>query len=292
MANRRRILVIYNPMAGRRRIHRLSEVLSALEDLGCEPMVRLTTGRGAARAFAAAATPEQFDVVVAAGGDGTINEVANGLVGTGVPMGVIPLGTANVLALEMGLPSSAEGIAEVIADGPARTIHLGRVDGRYFLIMAGVGFDAVVVANVHSRLKRLMGKAAFVWETLKTLIRYPLKPYKIRVDGQAYRAESVVLANGRYYGGSFTCAPEARLTDPNLQVCLFLGGGRLNAARYALALTQGRLAQLPDVKVIPARSIVIEGREGDPVQGDGEIIARTPLTVELADETLDLVMPG
>lgn len=287
----RRILVIYNPVAGRRKLHMLSEILSALEEHGCEPMVMMTTGRGAARALAASASADDYDLVAAAGGDGTINEVANGLAGSGPALGIIPLGTANVLAHEIGMPVGAEDIARVLAEGPIHPVYAGTVDGRRFLIMAGAGLDAHVVAHVNSGLKKRIGKLAYVWETLRLLVRYPLDIYRVTVDGRVFEAASVVVAKGHYYGGTFTCAPEARINIPEFHVCLLHRSGRWNVIRYAFALAQGRLYELPDVEIVKGTTVTIEGYEGEPLQGDGDVIAHLPVTISLAPEPLDLAMP-
>ncbi|MCG8509926.1 MAG: NAD(+)/NADH kinase, partial [Rhodospirillales bacterium] len=159
---RRRVLIIHNPVAGRRRRGFLDKILQALTDQGCAYQLRATNGRGDARSLAKEAAEEPWDLVVAAGGDGTVNEVANGLYGTEMPLAVIPMGTANVLAAEIGLPTGARDIAHLISSGPARPIHVGMVNERLFVMMVGVGFDAKVVAGVSSRIKRWIGKAAFV----------------------------------------------------------------------------------------------------------------------------------
>lgn len=162
-----RLRVIFNPTAGSvgRRGQRLHAVLDLLRAAGVSLDLCPTAARGDARALAAAATPELCDAVVAAGGDGTINEVANGLLdaGHGLPLGIIPLGTANVLALEMDLAITPQAIAGALLAGQPRPVPLARVDGRRFLLMGGAGFDAFVVDNVRLGLKRHAGKLAYVW---------------------------------------------------------------------------------------------------------------------------------
>ena len=160
---RRRVLVIRNPTAGGSTRPRFGRVLEHLARFGATVTVRETTCRGDAEQIAASASSDTFDVV-AAGGDGTINEVANGLAGKDLPLAIVPLGTANVLAVEIGMPLRARRIARAIACGDVRSVHVGMVNGRRFLMMAGVGFDAHVVANVNPRLKRAFGKLAYVIE--------------------------------------------------------------------------------------------------------------------------------
>src|SRR3546814_9912518 len=157
--------------------------------------------------------------LVAAGGDGTINGVVNGLAGGGVPLALLPLGTANVLAAEIGLEESPAGIVRAILRGPAVPIHLGDVNGRHFTLMAGIGLDADVVAAVNPRLKRATGKFAYAVATLQRWLRYRRHRFRIEIDGVPHEAAAAVVANGRYYAGRFVCAGEARMPAPFLPLC-------------------------------------------------------------------------
>lgn len=290
----RRVLVIYNPAAGRNRKKRLAAVLSLLEHEGCAVTARQTTRRGDAEEFARAAQADEFDVVVAAGGDGTINEVVNGLVtGTGgVRLAVIPLGTANVLALEIGLdPKNMLQIARTIAHGPSRTVHLGVANGRHFVLMAGAGLDAHVVEGVNVALKRHTGKLAYVVESVKQAFGYDFPELTIRANGQTYEGRMAVACKGRYYGGPFVAAPGARLEDPSLEVCILPKKGVGGMVRYGLALPMNKLSHLPEVQMVSAASIMILGPRGAPLQGDGDIVARLPAEISIARETVDLIVP-
>ena len=289
----RRLLMIQNPAAGRRGARRLRAVLEVLEQrFGVETAIQTTTGRGDAEAMARTVAPDAFDAVVAVGGDGTVNEVVNGLGASGVspaPLGIVPLGTANVLAHELGLPSDPEGVAAVLAVGQAQPVHLGVANGRCFAMMAGVGFDACVVERVAPRLKRLIGKGAYAVETLAQIVDYRGTRYRVTVDGVTEEVASVIVAKGRFYAGRFVCAPEARLADPRLHVCLFPKVGRWNAIRYICGVVADRLPRLPDYRVVPARRIVIEAPVGAAVQGDGDIIARLPVEITAAPWVLPVL---
>lgn len=293
-AKSRRILVIYNPAAGQWRQRRLRTTLAALRGLGCNITLFATGKPGDAQAKAASLSASECDVVVAAGGDGTINEVANGLAeaqGVIPPLAIIPLGTANVLAQEIGLRGNPRAIARAIAGQNRMNVHLGAANGRYFLMMAGVGFDAHVVANVDLALKRRTGKIAYVLETLVQGLRYGFPPCHVTVDGYGFDACSVVVCNGRHYGGPFVAAPKASLTEPAFEVCLLERGGWRHVIRYGIALVLGRLSALPDVKILTGHRIHIEGEAGLPVQGDGDIIAHLPVEISVASKTLELVIP-
>ncbi len=291
----RRVLVIYNPTAGQWRRRKLAATLKALEGLGCSLTLHQTVARGDAEATAAALSAGDFDVVVAAGGDGTINEVANGLIKASAavpPLAIIPLGTANVLAQEIGLRGSPAAIARAIAQGGRMTVHLGHANGRHFLMMAGVGFDAHVVSNVDLALKRHTGKVAYVVETLAQALRYGFPPCTVEIDGKTFEACSVVVCNGRHYGGPFVAAPKADLALPAFEVCLLERGGWRHVIRYGAALVMGRLSALPDVRIETGRHVKITGAQGLPVQGDGDIIAQTPVTIAVAEKTLELILPA
>ena len=289
-----RVLVIYNPAAGQWRKRKLQTTLAALKGLGCSVHLFATQKAGDAQVRAATLTAEDCDVVVAAGGDGTINEVANGLAnapGAVPPLAIIPLGTANVLAQEIGLRGNPRAVARAIAGGGRMTVHLGEANGRYFVMMAGVGFDAHVVANVDLALKRRTGKIAYVVETLVQGLRYGFPRCRVTVDGQPHEAYSVVVCNGRHYGGPFVAAPKASLAEPAFEVCLLQKGGYRHVLRYGAALVMGRLSALPDVQILTGRTLKIEGEAGLPVQGDGDIIATLPVEITVAERTLELVVP-
>ena len=304
-ATLRRLLVIHNPVAGGRRARRLRAVVDRLErHHGVAVRVLPTGGRGDAEAFAREVTPGSVDAVVAAGGDGTINEVINGLAlhaagGVPIPLGIVPMGTANVLAGELGLPTDADGIARVLASDRTLAIHPAVANGRVFSMMAGVGLDARVVECVDTRLKRRIGKGAYVVETLEQLFGRAGGRYRVSIDGAAAgEVASVIVAKGHFYGGRFVCAPDARLTEPVLHVCLFPGAGRWNALRYVWGVTAGRLRHFADYRVVTAQRVMIDeldgdGPDGDAVQGDGDVVARLPVEIALAGWTLPvLVGPG
>lgn len=290
---RRRFVVIHNPVAGARRIQRLHDVVELLTGrFGAEVVVAPTAGRGDAEAIASGAGRESADVVVAAGGDGTINEVINGLAEAkrGVALGIIPLGTANVLAKELGLETDAERLAETLANGPVRDVCLGSVNGRRFAMMAGAGFDAHVVERVDPLLKHLTGKGAYLVETLAQLVRRDSPLYRVTIGERTWEAASVIVAKGRYYGGRFVCAPDANLFEPRLHVCLFPRGGRWNTLRYLWGVTAGRLKHFPDYRILPADRVILSGPEGEAVQADGDIIARLPAEIVLEPYRLPVVV--
>ena len=293
----RNLLVIRNPTAGRRG-GLFARTLACLQALGCQTEVRETAARGDAEAWARESVGMGYDAVVAAGGDGTVAEVINGLVAVAgaPPLAILPLGTANVLAIEIGLPADSRALAEVVAAGRARRVCLGRIRGQagrrtYFSLMAGAGFDAHVVAGVNPGLKRVLGKGAYVAESLRQLGAFRCPRYRVTVDGVAYEAASLIIANGRHYAGRYVCAPEAAIDDPVLHVCLFEKGGPLAILRYIAALQTGRLARRPDYRILPARHVTITEPAGEPLQAGGDIVANLPVEIDVVPDALRLVMP-
>jgi diacylglycerol kinase (ATP) len=291
MSRNRSVLVVFNPVAGWRRRQRFARFVDALQATDCRVTVRETTARGDAERFAREASPTDFDVIAVAGGDGTVNEVVNGLAHSTLTLAIVPLGTANVMANELGLPATMEGCAKVIAEGRHQRVRVGALNGRRFVMMAGVGFDAHVVNGVTPALKRRFGKLAYVWRSLVGIARYRLADYEIVVDGKNHRAASAIVAKGHFYGGTFSIAPDARLADPWFYVCLFKNGGGWNALRYSAGLVLGNLASYPDVEIIKAHEIHIAGGAAEPVQVDGDIIGGLPVVAKIAAEALSVLVP-
>jgi YegS/Rv2252/BmrU family lipid kinase len=293
----RRILVVFNPAAGRNRRPRLEAVVVALKARGCAVTVRETKAPGHATTIARETSrtsdaANAVDVIAVAGGDGTINEVVNGLAGSTVALGVIPLGTANVLADEIGLKREPDDVARVLAEGPVRPISVGVANGRRFVMMAGAGFDASVVDQVSLSLKRRLGPFAYVWQTFKHAFTDRFAECEVTVDGVAYKTVSAVVCNGRHYGGPFVAAPAAALTDGLLHVILLKGRGWLSVARYSIALLLGRLGKLADVEFVPGHEVTVRGLADLPVQADGDIITRLPAKFGVDPQPIGLVWPA
>lgn len=283
--------MIHNPAAGRRNRGRFDRVVRLIRDSGAELELRPTAARGDAEAFAREAAAGPFDAILAAGGDGTINEVINGLAGSAMPLGIVPLGTANVLAIELGLAIGPESIAEAILRGRPRQVCPGLVAGRRFVLMAGIGFDAHVTAGVSLNLKRVLGRGAYAAETLRQWLGWSGGDYRVRIDGADYHASWLIVARGRLYGGRFVCAPNASLFRPELHVCLLERPGRVHLARYMAAFFSGRLDRLRDCRFVVGRSVEVGSPSGDPVQADGDVVARLPVAITLDPTPLNILLP-
>lgn len=288
------ITIIHNPVSGPGNRRLYCRVLELLSGAGARLSEHATEARGDAERLAAEAAEGGAERIVAAGGDGTINEVINGMAAAeeAPPLAILPLGTANVLAQEIGLARDAASIAATILDGTPRTVHPGRVNGRRFLQMVGAGFDAKVVAAVTPAMKRRFGKGAYVFVSARNLVGFSRPTYRVTIDGAAVEAASVVVANGRRYGGAYVIAPEADLARPGFEVCLFKRTGAWHAARYGLALLADRLPALADFEIVRAMRVSIEGRPGEPVQGDGDIVTTLPAEIGIDGRPLRLIYPN
>jgi diacylglycerol kinase (ATP) len=288
------MLVIYNPTAGRRRVQLLWRVLDVLVHNGVRVEVAETTRAGDARALAQAAAAGGTSLVVAAGGDGTIAEVANGLAGSESPLGIIPLGTANVLAHELGLNKPARDVAAALAFGRRRRLWPGRAiasDGcRLFVQMLGVGFDAHVVHRLSPFLKRHLGRGAYVAQTLHELPRYRFQPLRLRLDGKEVQAFSAIVSKGRFYGGPFVLAPAASPGEPGFSVTLFEIGGPFSAMLYGAALPLDLLPKTPGVRLYRAAQVEFVGNAPVVAQADGDAAGPAPLCITDAPHPIEVVV--
>ncbi|HEY6434527.1 MAG TPA: diacylglycerol kinase family protein [Acetobacteraceae bacterium] len=290
------MLVIFNPVAGRRRVQLLWRVLDVLIHNGIRLEVAETKRRGDAQDYARNAAAAGAPLIVAAGGDGTIAEVASGLIGSDACLGIIPLGTANVVAHELGLPSAPTAIAAALAFGRLRCLWPGRAENgsgeRLFVQMLGVGFDAHVVHRLPPWLKRAGGRGAYVAQTLRELGRYRFPPIRLRLDGYETDAASVIISKGRFYGGRFLIAPDARPCEPGFSVLLFDHSGPGAALLYGAALPMQVLSRGPGLRHRRARRIEFVDCASVPAQADGDAAGLAPLHVSDADRPIRVLVGG
>jgi diacylglycerol kinase (ATP) len=268
------MVIVFNPVAGRRRAHLLWRVLDVLVANGVRLELAETCRAGHAEALTLEAVRRGEPMVVAAGGDGTIAEVANGLMGTDARLGVIPLGTANVLAHELGLPFSPRAVAAALAFGRTTTLWPGVASSargdRLFVQMLGVGFDAHVVRRVSFPMKRLFGKGAYVLRSVAELTRFSYPPIRVRLDEVETQTGSIIVSKGRLYGGRFRLAPDAVPGRPGFSVVLFDKTGPAATAMYGAALPMNLLGYAPGVRRIRANRVDFIGNQMVPAQADGD----------------------
>lgn len=295
----RKVTLISNPKTGRygsRRLRPIRAVASQLESLGVEVALKLTAGPGDATEIASRAAHNGSSDVIVAGGDGTINEAVQGLAGTKARLGIIPRGTANVLARELKLPLDDEQATVVAARGNARRIHLGAAieettgTKRLFVLMAGIGLDASVVRGVRPRLKKQIGKGAFWISGLSHLADWKPHPFTLEIEGRSYSATFAAIGNGPRYGGDLAITPGARLDEPAFEICIIDTVSRLRYLHLlSYALRTGMPHDQPEVEFLKTATVRAVGDA--PVQVDGELIGQLPMRFEIAHESLEVIVP-
>jgi YegS/Rv2252/BmrU family lipid kinase len=294
-------VLIYNPASGSHNARRLPAVGDALGRSGYAAEPRPTAAPGDATSIARRAAADGAAAVFAMGGDGTLREVAAGLLGGGLkstpPLGFLPAGTANVLVRSLGLPRNALDAAEGMRDCRPRPIDAGVVettagDRTPFLMMASCGLDAAVMTRRQSpRLKKLLGRAAFTLGTLETWLRYTYPEIVVRRPDAELRGSLVVVANVPLYGGDFRMAPAADFEDGKLDLVVFKGGRRATLS-LGWDLARGRHTARFDVTTAAVRQVEVDAPEGVRMQVDGDLLpAPPPWTVRLAAERLNVLLP-
>ena len=291
---RRRFLIIHNIQAGTLRRRLFLGVVGELERSGCVVTTQIAADAGDMESdrqlVAQAAAGGDYDAVVAAGGDGTIRSVAMGLFGSDVPLGVIPVGTGNVMAAELGLSRRPAEIAGCLMRGPAREIRVATANGQPFLLMAGTGFDGNIIADFDRRLKRVLGRAAYMWPTLRAVCRR-LPRLRVDVDGTRHEAAWAIVTNAARYGSTFLLSGGSSIFDTGLTTVLFQPRSRLDFLQQLIRFGAGTLAEAPRVAFLPSKRTHIEAEHPANVQVDGESFGTTPLTVEADARTVRLLVP-
>lgn len=295
-------LIIVNPVAGTVAARRkaLRATVGYLTEHGWTTTWRETQPDRSATALARQAVADDYDTVVVAGGDGTINEVIQPLVGTDVRLGVLPIGTANLWSMECGIatapvlmPQNLQHAADVLVHGETIRADVGRAGTRYFLLVAGIGFDATVTHQVDVATKRRLGGLAYLWKALPELPRSRGVSMSITIDGERFhrRVLLVTISNTRLYAG-LTLAPEASFTDGYLDVTIFQGRGWPALIKFAALGLLGFRIQTPEIMRMRGRIIEIEGNHTLPIQVDAEPLAQTtPIRVEVVPRSLHVIVP-
>ncbi len=296
----RRAFVIYNPAAGSRRARRARDVEEALQHLRQQAETieaAPTTAPGSATELARRACDAGADLVLACGGDGTINEVVNGLAGTSVALAALPAGTANVLAHEMGLPLDPVAAAGQLETLEPRRIGLGRVSWagrspRYFVSICGAGFDAHIVYQLLRSGGTRLGMTGYWLAGLRQLGRRPAC-FRTDVDGRTRECTFVLASRTSRYGGGLRLARRAHLLDTHWETVMFHSRSPWRYPVYLASAVAGTLARLPDVTFAAGSRLELESNQAAPVriEVDGEYAGRLPAVVELAPAALTLLMP-
>ncbi len=238
-------------------------------------------------------------MIVAAGGDGTINEVVEGMVGSEVPLGILPAGTANVLASETGMSTDLEKVARDLCGYSPERISVGRIHysdsvpgSRHFLLMAGIGLDARVIYHLSSPLKNSLGKMAY-WLAGFTMMGRHLEEFTVAINDQTYRCSFALVSKVRNYGGDLTIARDTCLFDNEFEVVLFEGENSLRYIPYFMGVVFNRLRGMNGVTIRRATSLTLQpgGDSRVYMQVDGEFAGHLPGSVEIVPNALTLLLP-
>jgi YegS/Rv2252/BmrU family lipid kinase len=300
IATYRKGYLIYNPYAGRIRRHRhiLEESIKLLKTDGHNVKPVSTTGPGSAVAITKCCVDQGADLILVAGGDGTINEVANGMTGSNVPMGILPGGTANVLAMETGVGSRMIEAARNLGSWIPQRVSVGLLnDGleqppRYFLAMCGAGLDAHIVYQLSATLKSAFGKLSY-WIAGFSQIGRRFPEFDVEVNGQLYRASFALVSRVRNYGGDLNIAPSISLIEDDFEIVLFSGQSSFKYLSYMYGIVRGRVRQTPGITILRSSEVRLFAPEDQRIysQVDGEYSGHLPVTLQIIPRSLTLLLP-
>lgn len=320
------ITLIYNPCAGQVPVRRqLRHVVDYLQRRGCQVDVEETRGSGDATDLARQAAHQKADVVVAVGGDGTVSEVVGGLVNTDTALGVLPVGTTNVWALQMNIPvlnpmspgthiaklvsglqeqfddplpispqqSLMLDAARILVEGQTVPVDVGEIAGRPFLLWAGIGLDAAITQSVPAQEKRALGAWAFIIPALEKFQNFSSAEVTLILDGKTVHTETklVVISNIQLYGAILPLGARACVNDGLLDVCIFKGEGLLTFVRHTLQVLSRKHLQDPEIEYYQCRHLVVESARPMPVHADDEPFTQTPVVARVLPQSLRVVLP-
>ncbi len=283
--------VIYNPVAGPKVVSKIDRIRVVLTRRGVPHEILKTVRPGHATRLAQEAALDKANAVIAVGGDGTVNEVANGLAGSETRLCVVPHGTGNVFAAEAGLPSSADACVELLFNGKTADIRLARAGGRYFVLLASAGFDAEVVERMTHRGKNVLGIGAYVLGGIRHLLRYQPTLWMEFPGKERIEAQAVLVCRGKRYGGKVTMVRDGSLAGDSLHVVALLSRGRWAIVRFALAALRGKAATSPGVLVRETPTVLVRCSIPSAAQVDGDYLGPLPVRFEMTETVLHVVVP-
>jgi YegS/Rv2252/BmrU family lipid kinase len=291
---KKKVLLIGNPIAGRGNSEQLIEqFVHVQEQKGYDVEAFLTESRGDAQRRARRIESD-VGILVVAGGDGTLNEVINGLPDPSkTPIGLLPLGTANILAHELALPKDPEGVAQAIDGGSTRRIDMGVVGDHRFLMLLSAGLDAMVTEEVRRSRGNRLGYGGYLLPIFKVFLRYRVPHLRVTVDeGEVFEGGLTVVSNTKNYGGIFTVADRARCDSGHFDIVIFPKATVPALVRHAFAARFGRVSKEPDVTYLTGKRVRIESPKPVPIQIDGDHHGTTPVVVDLVPKAVPIVVPS
>ena len=292
----KRGVLIYNPTAGQRdRAAKMLELIARLREKGLELIHAPTTAPRHATAIVRDLLPAGLDAVVVCGGDGTVSEAVCGLVGSRVPLAILPGGTSNVLARELSIPLDVEAAAKLLTEGVPRQVRVFYANDRPFLLWAGVGLDARIMGHMSLVLKRWLGRTGIFFTVADEFFRYEFPRLEVDVDGEKHEATFAVACHASRYAGPWVIAPDARLESGEMDVLLFADRTRWRFLSLFRQMQIGRGGHLERgiAKIVRGRTATIRSLESYPVevQVDGDCVLETPITCRVGNEMISILVP-
>jgi diacylglycerol kinase (ATP) len=238
------------------------------------------------------AVQEGFEKIVAAGGDGTVNQVVNGLAGSKAKLGLLPIGTVNVFAMELGLPlHNLEQCWDVIQGENTRSIDLPRANGKHFVQLAGVGLDAQVVKETNLAFKRSFGPLSYLISAAQIAARQPPKLFIESQNASVEEGSFVLIGNGRLYGGPFPFFKHAMIDDGLFDVVVFKRLGYLEIIKYLQDVVFSSDIRVPEIEYFQTCHLHITSEQDVPVELDGELNGNCPVEFQIQERALRVLAP-
>jgi len=283
-------VIILNPVAGSEQAERWRERIESI----AEGNGLFTTSRsGEAETLARRAADAGFEKIVAAGGDGTVNEVVNGLVGSGAALGLLPMGTVNVFAMELGLPAhNLERCWDIIQDGNTRLVDLPSANGKYFVQLAGVGLDAQVVKETSLTFQRSFGPLSYLISAAQIAARQPPRLFIESENASIDEGSFVLVGNGRLYGGPFPFFKHAVIDDGLFDVVVFKRLGYLEIIKYLQDVVFSSDIRVPEIEYFQTRHLRVTSEQDVPVELDGELVGSCPVDFQIREKAVRVLAPA
>ena len=288
-----RIKLIANPSSGR---YRRGRVLAAAKEYlsraGNVVDVEVTPQPGNGIDAARRAATEGYEIVVGCGGDGTLREMVCGLVGSGVTLGIIPLGTANVIAMDLGIPRNPMKACRTILEGTVRRIDIGRCGENHFILAGGVGFEGEVIARTNLELKSKVRNLAYIYAGVKHTLKFKPKEYLVEADGFSGKVNAIAIAicNSYRYGG-YRLKRGISMTDGLFDVCVIKGKSPLDPLRIALSVIYRRGIPRRNLLTFKSRYVKITSLEEGIVHSDGDVVGKLPAEFEVIEREFPVIVP-
>src|SRR6266404_1359262 len=283
-------LIILNPAAHSERAQRRQ---AKVKSLAGDCVFCATTRTGEAELMARRGVQEGFEKIVAAGGDGTINEVVNGLAGTNTTLGVLPIGTMNVFATELGLPvHDLELCWNIIQRDSTRVVDLPQANEKFFVQLAGVGLDAQVVKETSAQFKKNFGPLSYLISAAQIAARRPPRLFIQSDEAPIKEGSFVLVGNGRLYGGPFPFFKHALIDDGKLDVIVFKSLGYLEIIKYLQDVVFSSDIRVPEIEYFQTSKLRVESEQSVPVELDGELVGNCPVEFALQERSLRVLAPA